>query len=221
MVDCYDSNSTALTVSFLALPTAVPELRWTTRSHLARWGHSDLADAAELCVSELVTNVIRHVGEGTPATLTAAVSAARLRVELSDPDTEALPRPSAPSANDECGRGLALMEAICSRWGVVVGRGGKTVWCEIQANQTADGGACQLDETRRTHAVLTLYGARGTATSPLAQREASEAAVTVIADILSWLCARGHDPDTLLDNAQARFEARRSGGSVPRERAVW
>jgi hypothetical protein len=34
-----------------------------------------------------------------------------------------------------------------------------------------------------------------------------EAAIGVIADILCWLHARGHDADDLLDRAQSQFEA--------------
>ena len=35
----------------------------------------------------------------------------------------------------------------------------------------------------------------------------AEEAADLITDLLHWLTANGHDPDTILDHAQTRFEA--------------
>ncbi|MEU8773239.1 ATP-binding protein [Streptomyces sp. NPDC048606] len=121
-----------LTVRLLALPRAAAVLRHAVREHLG----PDACPEAELCVSELLTNVITHLGEGTPVTLriTGDGRATRTRVELTDPDPRAWPVPRRAADGDESGRGLALLEAVSLRWGVSPAPGGKTVWCELEAS---------------------------------------------------------------------------------------
>lgn len=116
-----------LTLRLLATPAAVPLARHAVREHLGAGGSPD----AELCVSELLTNVIAHLGEGTPVTLRITGRAARTRVELTDPDPREPVRRQAADG-DESGRGLALLAAVALRWGVRREGGGKTVWCELE-----------------------------------------------------------------------------------------
>jgi hypothetical protein len=112
-----------LTLDLLATPAAVSGVRGA----LCDYG-ADL----QLCVSELLTNVIRHVGEGTPVTVRVSCGGGRTRLEVTDPDPRALPVLCATAtADDESGRGLALLDALTLRWGVGQGPGGKTVWCEL------------------------------------------------------------------------------------------
>lgn len=113
-----------LELSLLATPKAVPELRHHLRHHDYE---------VRLCATELVTNVIDHVGEGTPVTVrVTAGDHGRTRIEVTDPDPHALPTLlDAAAAADESGRGLALLDAIALRWGVYQGTGRKTVWCEL------------------------------------------------------------------------------------------
>ncbi|MFE9631806.1 ATP-binding protein [Streptomyces sp. NPDC006463] len=85
---------------------------------------------AELCVSEL-TNVITHLGEGTPVTLQITGRATRTRVELTDPEPRVWPAPRQAADGDESGRGLALVDAVALSWGVTQGPDTKTVWCEL------------------------------------------------------------------------------------------
>jgi anti-sigma regulatory factor (Ser/Thr protein kinase) len=114
-------------VGLVAVPKAVPELRLAVREHLGR-----PCPELQLCVSELLTNVITHLGEGTPVTLRITGRAARVRVELTDPDPRARPVLRRAAATDESGRGLALLDAVALRWGVDRGEDGtKTVWCEL------------------------------------------------------------------------------------------
>ncbi|MFD5144398.1 ATP-binding protein [Streptomyces sp. NPDC058401] len=114
-----------LTLRLLATPGAVPLARHAVRAHL---GSHDL----ELCVSELLTNALTHLGEGTPVTLRVTGRAARTRVELTDPDPHACPVRRHPTDGDESGRGLALLDALALQWGVITGPGSKTVWCELE-----------------------------------------------------------------------------------------
>jgi hypothetical protein len=112
-----------LTLGLLATPAAVPELRRALRDHGV-----DL----QLCATELVTNVIRHLGEGVPVTVRVSCAAGRTRLEVTDPDPRALPvLCESATADDESGRGLALLDALTLRWGVGQGPSTKTVWCEL------------------------------------------------------------------------------------------
>ncbi|MEU4655248.1 ATP-binding protein [Streptomyces sp. NPDC023723] len=112
-----------LELGLLAVPKAVPELRHLLRHH----GHDVL-----LCVSELLTNVIDHLGAGTPVTVRVyATGGGRVRVEVTDPDPRALPVLLSASGTSESGRGLALVAAVAVRWGVEPGADRKTVWCEL------------------------------------------------------------------------------------------
>ncbi|MER6733836.1 ATP-binding protein [Streptomyces puniciscabiei] len=117
---------TVLELRFLATPKAAPELR-----HHLREPDFEV----RLCATELLTNVIDHVGEGTPVTVrvvgTAAERGARTRIEVTGPDPRALPVLLSATEAAESGRGLALLDALAERWGVEQWADGKTVWCEL------------------------------------------------------------------------------------------
>ena len=129
-----------------ALPTAVPCARGYTRAILDEWNLASLADAAELIVSELVTNSVQATADkdgrprygeaGLPVVdLRLASDHARFRAEVWD----SVPRvPAARHAgpDEEGGRGLALVEALSDRWGwtTVPGWPGKVVWAELRSD---------------------------------------------------------------------------------------
>jgi len=116
-----------LLLDLLAVPKAVPEARRAVREHMG-------VPCPELllCVSELLTNVIAHVGEGSPVTLRLLpVEEGRIRVALTDPDPHAWLVMRRSDADDERGRGLLLLDAVAHRWGVWLTPAGKTVWCEL------------------------------------------------------------------------------------------
>ncbi|MFD4525422.1 ATP-binding protein [Streptomyces sp. NPDC058470] len=116
-----------LELDLLALPKAVPDLRRAVRQHLG----APCADV-QICATELVANVIRHIGEGTPVRVRVIrADGARIRVEVTDPDPRALPVLLCATGDDESGRGLALLDALTLRWGVERGAVGKTVWWEL------------------------------------------------------------------------------------------
>ncbi|WP_373563611.1 ATP-binding protein [Streptomyces composti] len=82
--------------------------------------------------TELLTNVIDDLGEGTRVTVRVAPTVTgHTRVEVTDPDPRTLPVLTAATATDESGRGLALVGATALRWGVDQGTDRKTVWCEL------------------------------------------------------------------------------------------
>ncbi|WP_406160589.1 MULTISPECIES: ATP-binding protein [unclassified Streptomyces] len=201
---------------FLAEPEEVAALRRVVRLHLQLWGLSDVADVAEICVSELVANVIRHVGAGTPSTLVVEMNGTRLRVALRDPETRALPTLLSAGPDDESGRGLAMLDVVSEQWGVILGAESKLVWCDLATPLVSAGGHIDDPRVAKSEACLTLYvGAResehpGAGRVGVAVRE--EAAIDLIADLLHWLRAHGHDPDEALDRAQTHFEAELGAG---------
>ncbi|MGW2571098.1 ATP-binding protein [Streptomyces sp. NPDC001537] len=110
-------------LDLLATPKAVPELRHHLRAH-------DFE--VRLCATELLTNVIDHLGEGTPVTIrVTGTPGGHTRIEVTDPDPRALPVLLSATGTAESGRGLALVDILARRWGVDQGRGRKTVWCEL------------------------------------------------------------------------------------------
>ncbi|MFF4017838.1 ATP-binding protein [Streptomyces sp. NPDC001843] len=116
-----------LDLDLLAMPETVAALRRTLRRYL---GAS--SPDVELCVTELVTNVIRHVGEGTLVRVRVArTDSARIRVEVTDPAVGVLPLPLPATDSEEAGRGLLLLDAVAVRWGVEQGSADKTVWCDV------------------------------------------------------------------------------------------
>lgn len=89
----------------------------------------DTRETAVLLATELVTNAVEH-GHGD-AYLDASVDAQTIRLEVTDAST-VVPRPNAGVGRlDERGRGLLLIDALASRWGVLPRPNGKTVWCEL------------------------------------------------------------------------------------------
>lgn len=192
---------------FLAEPAEVAGLRRVVRLHLRWWGLSDVADAAEICVSELVANVIRHVGEGTPATLVVEMRGTHLRIALRDPDPRALPTLVHARPDDESGRGMALLDAVSDRWGVILGAETKLVWCDLATSLATPDGHVGDRRVARGEACLTLYAGADGGCGRAAVAVMEEAAIRLIADLLQWLRVHGSDVDEALDRAQTRFEA--------------
>ena len=122
--------SEPLVLELLAFPKAVPEVRGALREFLGGGACPD----AELCLSELLANVIRHVGEGVPVTLRVQRGVSGdVRLELADPEPYAWLVQRSPGSDEESGRGLLVVGAVARRWGVERRGGGKTVWCEVRA----------------------------------------------------------------------------------------
>ncbi|GGP46977.1 ATP-binding protein [Streptomyces sindenensis] len=113
---------------------AVGEVRRELREFLRHRSGQEQTDAAELLVSELVTNALIHTRHG--AVVTATATAARLRVEVQDFASEDLPAPYVPNADDGThGRGLILVRSLADAWGVEAQALGKTVWFELHGGR--------------------------------------------------------------------------------------
>ncbi|MEU1551892.1 ATP-binding protein [Streptomyces scabiei] len=202
---------------FVAEPEGVASLRRIMRLHLGLWGLHEVISAAQLCVSELVSNVINHVGVGTPTTLAVSMNGTCLRIEVHDPDPRSMPtliEGSDLETERESGRGMALISAVADRWGVQPHADHKVTWCEIATGLTSDSGHISGVPVARAEAILALYGTvrlpQAVRPTPFTRAVAEEAVSTLIADLLHWARAHGRDADDILDRAQSRFEAEAS-----------
>ncbi|UUU34344.1 ATP-binding protein [Streptomyces sp. CA-210063] len=117
---------------------SVPRARALVHAVLGEWRvDQDILEAAELMLSELVTNALRV---RVPSDRQVGVRIARsledglLRLEVSDAGS-GRPEVRAPGDEEAGGRGLLLVEALAHRWGVDERAGGigKTVWAELKA----------------------------------------------------------------------------------------
>ncbi|MFD9485573.1 ATP-binding protein [Streptomyces sp. NPDC059991] len=193
---------------FLAEPEELAGLRRVIGLHLGLWGLPDVIDSARLCVTEMVTNVITHVGHGTPTTLTVSMNGQFLRLEVSDPDVRALPTLLAARDEAESGRGMALVDSVATRWGVMLGVDAKVTWCELATGLRAADDHIEAPQVASAEALLVLccLNADGTGATPLSVAVAEEATVGVIASLLLWLRTHGCDAREALDRAYTRFE---------------
>jgi anti-sigma regulatory factor (Ser/Thr protein kinase) len=97
-------------------------------------GHAALLLDMRLAVSEMVTNSIRH---GTRSSeelveIVIDVDSGRVRIEVRDQGSGFDPagRTDLPPSHSTAGRGLHLVDALSSRWGVELS-GSTTVWAEF------------------------------------------------------------------------------------------
>jgi len=115
-----------------------------TRATLRRWGMAEVSDAAELVVSELVTNALRHgllsarrMPEEHPIRLRLLRQTPYLMCLVTDPGSDVPVRRD----SDECaesGRGLQVVESCSLQWGwQPLDDDGKVVWALMQARELA------------------------------------------------------------------------------------
>ncbi len=115
-----------------AHPGSVAQARRLTRARLSGWAVcADTCDSAALVISELVTNAIVHTASG------------RVVCELHDHDdmvriavrdegcAPGEPHPSPQRPDEEHGRGLLLVDALCRAWGAQEHGPGLLVWAEL------------------------------------------------------------------------------------------
>lgn len=112
-----------------AEPASVPVARRAVVAQLRRWRLDGAEDALALAVSELATNAVLHGRAGLRVVL--ARTPGGVRLEVGD-DSPRLPQQRRHSALSGTGRGLDLVAALASGWGVEsVAGGGKLVWAEF------------------------------------------------------------------------------------------
>ncbi len=101
------------------------------RATLETWKLDGFGEITELLASELVSNVVVHVG--TPMTLRITRQPAAIRVDVEDP-SDVLPELRHPGIDEEHGRGVLFVSELAADWGAERTEGGKTVWFEIDTS---------------------------------------------------------------------------------------
>jgi DNA-binding NarL/FixJ family response regulator len=115
--------------------SAVREARHFVSKKLREWELEPLVDDALLIVSELATNAMTHARSGCGLRL--VLTPTTLRIEVVDSGT-GTPEPQPPSVTGESGRGVNLVAALTTAWGMEVVEGeGKLVWAELPRPATA------------------------------------------------------------------------------------
>ncbi|WP_373315247.1 SpoIIE family protein phosphatase [Streptomyces lanatus] len=107
-------------------PAVVREIRASAMRQLADWGLDEAAFAAELMLSELVTNAIRH---GTGPIRVRLLHDRTLICEVAD-TSDTAPHLRRAATTDEGGRGLFLVAQLSQSWGTRYTSEGKVIWAE-------------------------------------------------------------------------------------------
>jgi anti-sigma regulatory factor (Ser/Thr protein kinase) len=115
-------------------PSCVPRARHGLRAALGIWGLDELTGPAELVLSELLGNAVRHTRhQGQIETRYRLGTDAALHIEVHDPDPDRLPLLQPPNAVQDGGRGLHLVQHLTDgRWGCDLRPSGKTVWADLR-----------------------------------------------------------------------------------------
>lgn len=112
-------------------PRSVGRARRLLSDHLSVWGLPQLTAAAELIVSELVTNAMAHAHPPYGHLICTRFERLEcgIRIEVHD-SSEGKPELREASEDEESGRGLGLVDVLTGgRWGVSDRSGpGKIVW---------------------------------------------------------------------------------------------
>ena len=110
---------------------AVSKSRQLVHEALREWKSADLADVVALVVSELTTNAIAYAEP--PVSLQLQMEGRCVGGEVSDHGGMFEP-PPAPDPEATSGRGLHIVDALVTKWGVDPTGNGKVVWFRICNN---------------------------------------------------------------------------------------
>jgi anti-sigma regulatory factor (Ser/Thr protein kinase) len=119
-------------VDYTPLPRSVALARRRAQRLVTEWGHGLLAPDAALLVSELGGNAVLHgCLRDRLFRVELSLFPHTLRIDVSDPRGELLPRPRDVPGDATSGRGLCIVGALSDRWGTAARTVGKSVWCEL------------------------------------------------------------------------------------------
>ncbi len=122
---------------------ADPEAPWAARRFvvetLSGWGLGCVVDDAELLVSEVVSNVVRHTGSAaTTVRVTTGEDEDDLCISVTDEEPGATVELRDPGTVDLGGLGLRLVDSLSAEWGVQQSDAEKQVWFRLPVH--ASGG---------------------------------------------------------------------------------
>ncbi len=113
---------------------AVPKIRRAVVADLeGREVAQDIVSEAEIVVSELVANAIRHAKPLADGMIRVhwRVKAGVVEIEVSDGGGPSTPKPAPRSVWASTGRGLRIVRSVAHEWGVTEERNGRTVWASL------------------------------------------------------------------------------------------
>jgi DNA-binding NarL/FixJ family response regulator len=111
-----------------AQPESAASARRFVDETLRRWRCDELFDEVALLTSELVTNAILHAH--SEIELSVSMTPDVIRIDVAD-HSASMPARRTVAEDDTSGRGLSLVEALATSWGVDERPGGKSVWFEL------------------------------------------------------------------------------------------
>ena len=114
--------------------TSAGRARRLVRAALEGSESEENLDAAQLAISEIVTNALVHAG--TAMRLRILMAGQGVRVELTD-GSPRLPSPRTFGVASPTGRGLLLVQELVTRWGAHPTPAGKVVWFEMNGGEAA------------------------------------------------------------------------------------
>jgi anti-sigma regulatory factor (Ser/Thr protein kinase) len=111
-------------------PTAPGTARAFLRCAAQDWAvDDDLAQDAAMVLTELVANAVDHARSAS--TLSLGMTHEGLTVAVRDAAPGPVPRPAPIDPTAARGRGLQMVDALTTAWGVTLHAGGKTVWAVL------------------------------------------------------------------------------------------
>lgn len=129
----------ACTPAYSATLARVPESAAVARrlvtSALDAWNLPALRDTATYVVTELVANAAVHARGRSIRVTATRTRECRVRLAVVDFDGANLPTAGAASADDESGRGLAIVAALSETWGVRRMSHRKQVWADVEQKE--------------------------------------------------------------------------------------
>jgi anti-sigma regulatory factor (Ser/Thr protein kinase) len=118
-------------LTLASLPDAPSCGRLLVQRYLSAWGIAHMIDEAQLVMSELLTNAVKASAEFTTIQIRLAVlGGTSLLIEVQDCNPEP-PVLKDAAGDNEGGRGLMIVDALCERWGYHPAHGSKAVWAEL------------------------------------------------------------------------------------------
>jgi hypothetical protein len=116
------------TLDLPPLARSIPAARQVIAQLLTAWEAERFKDDALLLLSELVTNVVRHVVGHAALTIEVQLIGPTLRVIVADGSTST---PVLGGRGVAGGHGLWLVDTLANRWGSEEHTSGKRVWFEL------------------------------------------------------------------------------------------
>lgn len=111
-----------------ARPSSAHLAREVVACQLREWHIESLGDDAAVVVTELISNAVRHAGTDLELRLVHLPHGVRLEVK---DGSQAPPMRRPSTQTEEGGRGLHLVDALSTRYGVESESDGKCVWAEM------------------------------------------------------------------------------------------